>query len=75
MASFHLKKIELEYECDPDPQLCDSVPIFESMLTPVFLPDFDPIPEPTLIYVPIELELKPSILESHILLMGKKYEF
>ena len=38
LASFHFNKIELEHECDPDPQLCDSVPIFE---TPVFLPNLD----------------------------------
>jgi len=38
LASFHINEIELDYECEPDPQLCDSVFIFESMLTPVFLP-------------------------------------
>ena len=31
-------EVELDYECEPDPQLCDSVPIFESMLTTVSLP-------------------------------------
>jgi len=34
LVSFHLNEIELEYECEPDPQLCDSIPIFEFMLTP-----------------------------------------
>ena len=28
LASFHFNEIELDYECEPDPQLCDSVPIF-----------------------------------------------
>ena len=35
LASFHFKEIELDCECEPDPQLCDSVLIFKSMLTPV----------------------------------------
>jgi len=38
LASFHFNEIELDYECEPDPQLCDSVSIFESMLTPVSYP-------------------------------------
>ena len=42
LASFYFNKIELEYECDPDLQPCDSVPIFESMLT-LILTQFGPI--------------------------------
>ena len=75
LASFHFKKIELEYEYDPDPQLCDSILIFDSMLTLVSLPNLDPILEPTLIHVPIELKIEPPILDSHIPLMGKECEF
>ena len=41
LASFHFNEIELDYECEPYPQLCDSISIFESMLTPVFLPNLD----------------------------------
>jgi len=48
-ASFYFNEIELDYECEPDPQLCDSVFIFESMLTPVFLPNLDQFLEPTFI--------------------------
>ena len=62
LASFYFKKIELESECNPNSQLYDSVPIFESILTPVSLPDWDPIPELTLILVPIDLETEPPIL-------------
>ena len=40
LTSFHFE-IELDYECEPDLQLCDSVFIFESMLTPVFLTNLD----------------------------------
>ena len=41
LVSFYFDEIELDYECTPDPQLCDSVSIIESMLTTVFLPNFD----------------------------------
>ena len=33
LASFHFNEIELDYECERNPQLCDSVPIFEYILT------------------------------------------
>jgi len=61
LACFHLNEIELEDECDIDSQCCDLVSLFKSMLTPVSLPDFDPIPEPTLIPVPIDFEHEPVI--------------
>jgi len=56
LASFHFNKIEHEHECELDLQFCDSVPNFESMLTSISLPDMDPIPDPILIPVPIDLE-------------------
>ena len=74
MASFNFNKIELDYECEPDPQLCDSVSIFESMFTPVFLPNLDQFPEPTFIPIPINLEIESPILDSHIPLMEKECE-
>ena len=55
-ASFHFNEIELEHECDPDPKLCDSVPLFESMLTLASLSYLDLILEPTLIPVPINFD-------------------
>ena len=45
------------------------------MLALVSLPDLDPIPEPTLILVPTNLEHEPLILESHISLMKKNVNF
>ena len=75
MASFHFNEIELDHECEPDPQLCDSVSIFESMLTPVILPNLDQFSEPTFIPVPINLEIESPILDSHIPLMGKECEY
>ena len=75
LASFNFNEIELDYECEPDPQLCDSVPIFESMLTPVFLPNLDQFFKSTFISVPIDLEIESLILDNHIPLMGKECEF
>jgi len=46
LASFHFNEIDLDYECEPDPQPCDSVPIFESMLTLISLTDLDSFPKP-----------------------------
>jgi len=75
LESFHFNEIELDHECEPDPQLCDSVFIFESMLTPIFLPNLDQFFEPTFIPVPIDLEIESPILDSHIPLKGKECEY
>ena len=74
MKSFHFKKIEVDCECELDPQLCDSASIFEFMLTPVSLPSLDPITEPTMIPIPIDLKTEPPILDSHIPLMDHECE-
>ena len=58
LTSFHFNEIELDYECEPDPQLCDSVFISESMLTSVSVPNLDQFPEPKFIPVPIDLEIE-----------------
>ena len=65
MVSFHFNEIELEDECDTD---------FESMPTPVSLPNLDPIPKPTLIPIPIELEHELLMLDSHIPLLRNECE-
>ena len=74
LASFHFNEIELDYECEPDSQLCDSVSIFESMLTPVFLPNLDQFSE-TFIPVPIDFKIESPILDSHIPLIEKNMNF
>ena len=74
MASFHFNEIELEDEFDTDSQYYDSVSLFKSMLTPVSLPDSDIILKPILIPIPVELEHEPTILDSHISLLGNECE-
>ena len=73
MASFYFNEYELDYKCEPGPQLCDSVSIFESML--ILLSNLDQFPKLTFIPVPIDLEIESPILDSHIPLMGKECEF
>ena len=74
LASFHFKEIELDGECELDLQLCNLVSIFESILTLVYLPNLDPITEPTLIPIPIDLEIEPPIFDSHSPLMDHECE-
>jgi len=74
LASYHLNEIELEHKCEPDLQFYDSVPNFESMLTLVFLPYLNHIPKPTFVPLLINFKHEPSILKSHISLMGKECE-
>ena len=45
------------------------------MLTPVFLPNLEPFFKLTLILLPIDLEIKSSILDSHNLLIENECEF
>ena len=65
LASSHFYEIELNKECDFDPQICDPVQIPESILTPVVLPKLSNILEPVLI--PIISELEPIISPIHFL--------
>ena len=74
LANFYFNEIELDCECDTDPKFCDSISIFESMLTSVSLPMLDLFSEPTLIHVSIDFEIEPPLLDSHISLMGKECE-
>ena len=68
-------EIELNEECDFDPQLCDPVQIPKLILTPVFLPNLSNILESVLILISVILELESPILESHIPLWGNECGF
>jgi len=48
LASYPFLEIELEYGYDPEPQLDNSIPLPDSIMTEVFLPDFRPFPESVL---------------------------
>ena len=68
-------RLNLNCECDPDLQLCDLVPNFKFMSTPVSLSNLNLFFEPTLIPVPIDFEIESPILDSHIPLMRNECEF
>ena len=63
LASYPFPETELEYECDPKPQLDNSIPLLDSILTPVSLPDFNHFSESALNLVPIHSEIKSSIFQ------------
>ena len=71
LASSHFYEIELNKDCDFDPQICDPIQILESILTPVLLPNLSNILESVLILISVILELESPILESHIPLWEK----
>jgi len=74
LASFQSNKIELDCEYEPNPQLYDLIPNFESILTSVSLHSLDTIPVPTLILVPIDYEIESPVVDSHIPLMDHECE-
>ena len=61
LASSHFYEIKLNEKCDLDSQICNPVQIFESILTPVLLPDLSNILESVLIPTPVILELESPI--------------
>ena len=57
LASYPFPEIELKNEYDPEPQLGDSFLLRDSIMTPVFSPDFNLFPESTLDPMPIHNEI------------------
>ena len=62
LASYLFSEIELEHESDLVPQVGNSISLFDSIMTPISLPDFFSIPESTLNPVPVHCEIKSPIL-------------
>ena len=73
LASFNFNEIKLDCEFEPNPQLCDLISNLDSMLTRVSLPNLNPIPEPTLIPVPVYYETGSSILGGYIHLISQNH--
>ena len=40
LASYPFSEFEIKHECDPESYVGDSISLFDSMMTPVSLPDF-----------------------------------
>ena len=75
LASYPFPEIELKLESDPEPHVGDSILFFDSIMTPVSLPDFFSIPESTLNSVPVHREMESPISYDHTSLMGKMCEY
>ena len=65
MASYPFPEIELEHEYDPKPQLGNSIPLPDSIMTPVSLSDFNPFFELVLDPVPVYREIESPIFYDH----------
>ena len=74
MASYPFLEIEIEHECDPEPHVIHSISLFDSIMTPVCLPDFFHIPESTLNPEPVHHEIESPISYDHTSLIGKVCE-
>ena len=74
MVSYPFPEIKIEHESDPKPQVGNSISLFDSIMTPVFLPDFFSILKSTLNPVPVHREIKSPISYDHTLLMKKVCE-
>ena len=67
MASYPFYEIELEHECDPETQLGNSIPLPDSIMTPVSSPDFNHFPDSIFDTVPIHREIElPIFYDSHL---------
>ena len=73
-ASYHFSKIELELESDPEPQIGNSISLFDSIMTLISLPNFFSIPKSTLNPAPVHREIESPISYDHTSLMGKVCE-
>ena len=63
LASYPFPEIEPKYECDPKPQLGNSISFLDSILTLVFLLNFNHFPESVLNPVPVHCEIESPIFQ------------
>ena len=75
LASYLFPEIELEYECDPEPQFGNSIPFLNSILTPVSLPNFNHFPEPVLNHVLIHREIESPIFQDYYIELEQYHTF
>jgi len=74
LARYPFPEIELMQACDPDPQVGNSISLFDSIMTPVSLTDFFYIPESTLNPVPVHHKIESLMSYDHTSLTGKVYK-
>ena len=74
LASYPFTEIELEHECNPEPQVGNSISLFDLIMTPVSLPDFFHILKSILNPLSVHREMKSPMFYDHIPLTGKVCE-
>ena len=73
MVSYPFPEIEIEHKCDPEPYISHSISLFDSIMTPVSLPDC--FSESTLNPVPVHHEIESPISYDYTSLMEKVCEY
>ena len=61
LSNYPFSEIELDNECHPEPQLGNSIPLPDSIMTLVSLPNFNPFPKSELEPVPVHHEIESPI--------------
>jgi len=75
LVSYPFPEIELENEYDPESQLGNSILLPDSIMTPVFSPDFNPSPEFTLDHVLVHQKIESPIFYEHHIELDQFYTF
>ena len=75
MASYPLSEIDLEHECDPELQLDNSIPLLDSIMTPMPLLNFNPFPESVLDHVPVHHEIELPIFYDQYIELDQYHTF
>ena len=75
MASYPFLEIELENECDPEPQLGNLISFLDSILTLVSLPNSNPFFESVLNPVPIHREIESLIFYDQLIKLDQFHTF
>ena len=73
MGSYPFPEIETEPEYDPEPHVSHSISLFDSIMTPISLPNVFSIPKSTN-PVPVHYEIESPISYDHTSLLGKVCE-
>jgi len=75
LASYPFPEIELDNECNLEPQLGNSIPLPDSIMTLVSLSNFNFLPESVLDLVPVHREIESPIFCDHHIKLDQFHTF
>ena len=75
LASYPFLEIELENECDLEPQLDNSIALPDSIMTLVSSPDYNSFPKLILDHVPVYCEIEAPIFYDHHIKLDQFHTF